>query len=197
MRTFQEGIEEETKKMKRLAAVLVVACFCGSSALGGMISFSPGEVTIDREVDDPVFTLDLTIASSVLDLIDSADMIVGSDDLAITNWVFADFTRFFESSEPNTEFYSSGWKFGFFGPPTSPTDFLLGTLTVDTTGVADGDYTVVIDAARDNERSSGAFGTDTDGMFGTAIVHIIPEPTTLSLLGLAALGLIRRRRKSA
>lgn len=181
--------------MKKVAAVLAVVCMC-SSAFGGTIGFTPGEVTL-RPSDPRVFTLDMGVGTTTVGMMDSADVFVGSDDLAITDFVFADFSRFFFENEANTQFYPSGWKFGYFGLAADSTDFLLGELTVDATGVPNGVYEVVVDAARDGNRSAFTGGGVTDLIeTSVATVTIIPEPATISLLALGALALIRRRKSA-
>ena len=182
--------------MKKVAAVLAVVCMC-SSAFGGTIAFTPMDVTIDPAVDPLTFTLDMSVGGTTVGMMDSVDVFVGSDDLAITDFEWAPFTRFFDSSEANTDYYQSGWKFGYFGTAADSTDFLLGTLTVDATGLAPGAYQVMVDAGRDGNRSGITGGGVTDLVeMSIASVTIIPEPATISLLALGALALIRRRKSA-
>jgi hypothetical protein len=78
--------------------------------------------------------------------------------------------------------------------------FVLGTLTLDLTNLGDGMYEVFIDAGQDQDQSvfyDLAGGTDsitTAG--GVATITIVPEPATMSLIGLGALAALWRRRRS-
>jgi hypothetical protein len=179
--------------MKRFIVALSAAVLFSSSALGGTIDFTPSVVWINP-YDPPVYTLELSIGASSLDEFDSADIIVGSDDLAITGFEFGDYTRFFESTGPDTSVYQSGWKFGYFGPLTPPGGFHLGTLTVDISGAPIGEYYIVVDADRDGGRSTLAGGGVTDPLSGVA-VFMIPEPATLSLLTIGCLTVLFRSGK--
>jgi hypothetical protein len=170
-------------------AAITLAAVCSSSAFGGTIEFTPD--TVKYNAGD-VVTLDLSIGSSLLTTFDSVDIIVGSDDLTITDFEFGAFTRFFESSAPDTSVYPSGWKFGFFGPASFSEEFHLGTLTVVDPRLF-GTYTVLVDAARDGGRSTVAGSGFTDGLTGVATVYAgVPEPATLSLLAIGCLAVALR-----
>ena len=78
---------------------------------------------------------------------------------------------------------------------------VLAYVTIDTTGTAIGEsYPLLLSGV-----AKGAFGepgVDTDfasvpAAITNGQINIVPEPATLSLLGLAALGIIARRRRTA
>lgn len=184
--------------MKNVAVVSVLIGLISSSALGGMVGFDPSDTMIDRNVAPPgVFTVDVSIAATSLATYSSADVVFGSDDgLTIMDftWNTPGVTRFFDSIAADPA-YASAIKIGYFGTESpSPSSQLLGTLTVDATGLADGEYNIVVNAENDGGASKVTSGTDVDLLFGGATVNITPEPMTLSLLGLGALALLRRRR---
>ena len=74
----------------------------------------------------------------------------------------------------------------------------MGTLTVGTEGLDVGEYEVLVDSLRDFDWSVIGLATrtefSTETLSGSALVNVVPEPMTLSLLGLGALALLRRRR---
>lgn len=181
--------------MKRhvIASMLLLAAGSGS-ALAGTISFTPDEVTIDPAVDPTVFTLDLTIGSSSLAAFDAIDLFMGSDDLTITGFKpWCDWGCFFDHSSPDTSVYASGWKYEYFGNLRPAEGFWLGWLTVDAGGLPEGTYSVMVDADRDGFRSTLTGGGVSEPLYGLATVHVVPEPATVTLLGLGAFAVMRRR----
>ena len=68
----------------------------------------------------------------------------------------------------------------------------MGTVTVDTSGLPDGDYHIEVSSAFDGVSAVG-FGTEVEPLSGSAIIHI-PEPMTVLLL--AAAGLLWRSRRT-
>ena len=182
--------------MKKVAVVALFVGFVSSNALGGLVTFDPSGTSIDRTVDAPVFTVDMYAGQTTLDTFDAVDFVVGSNDgLDLTDFVIdPSVTAFFSTiNNPGPGIYGDDIKVGWFGTPNQP-GAILGTLTVDTTGLADGIYDLVINADIDGGQSKFTSGLDVDMVMGEHRVVITPEPATLSLLGLAALGFLRRRR---
>ena len=76
---------------------------------------------------------------------------------------------------------------------------LVGTLTIDTAGLAEGEYSFGVSSAQETNRlgfglSALGLGINTEPLEGAGFLNVVPEPMTLSLLGLGALALLRRRR---
>ena len=66
---------------------------------------------------------------------------------------------------------------------------------MDTTGLPNGEYHVNINGDFD-QQSFAVIGLPSEALFGVGTINIVPEPATMSLLGLASLALIRRRKKA-
>lgn len=154
-------------------------------AYAGTVSFEPQERVVDPAVSTRT-TFEVVISETPLGTFESVDLILGSDDLQITEWEFAFFVicDFGACADP-AGVYPSDLQFGWFGPPVLP-PFHLGTLTVDASGLGRGTYSVIVDAQRDGGRSTLALGTNIDTLFGSATVTVIPEPATLALLAIGA-----------
>lgn len=195
--------------MRTIAVGLVVVAFANAYAWGGTVSFTPDKHEIYPVhlggPDSSIVNFDLAIAT--LDELsggqfDGMDAVVGSNDgLLVTNFVFsaeasaACFSVFCGMDVPGPGKYESDIKFGFFAAAgTQSLVFPLGTITVDTSGLGVGTYQVMIDQDFD-QQSFAALGLPTEGLFGVGTINIVPEPATMTLLGLASLALIRRRRK--
>lgn len=196
--------------MRKVAAVLCVTVFSGSYAFGGMVEFSKGEFDPDNPA--PV-TLEVTVIGDAP--YDFADILFGSNDVPITGFLFSE--EWGRPGEPGGAFSFVAIPvldpLGFFtselfssstnATPVGPT-LNMGMLVVDPTGLGltrdDAGMQLQVVVSNDPlpfNLSQVGTAQGTEQLFGMGIINVVPEPGTLSLLGLAALGLIRRRRKSA
>ncbi len=192
--------------MKKVGALLLMVGFPSASALGGIVTFEPQKMTLC--VQDPGCTaepqsgtIDVFVAPEKLGQFESADIVIGSDDVSFPNWAFSqdfmDWSFFDSSTRQAFGVYQDEWAVGGFGPPIA--SIFVGTITVGNKNKAgevlpDGSYSVLVDSARDGGISSLALGLDSEPLLGLATVNLIPEPAVLTLLGLGAVGLLRRRR---
>jgi hypothetical protein len=172
----------------------------GSTAFGGIVSFSPVSQSV-LPGEDAVY--DITISESTLGGFDTVSLLLGSDDgLAMTveyAQSFVDTTSLPPAAPTPFGVYASDLNFGGnnFGGWQAP--LLIGTLTIDTTGLAEGTYSFGVSAAEETNRigsglSSLALGFESEGVEGSGRLNVVPEPATLAMLALGAAAAAFRRR---
>ncbi len=204
--------------MRKLAIALLVIGLARVSAFGGIITFVPDSPTVDVGAgDSPLVTFDVFLGElgAIGDEFGSFEFVFGSGVISAGDVVGLELVRFVYDSEivgqsffpPSTldnvrsDIYLDDITAGIFinhfrpgGPVlTDLGPVRIGSLTVDTTGLADGKYQVIVDANLD-QQSVAASRQGFDLLFGVGSIHVVPEHATISLLGLASLALIRRRR---
>ncbi len=195
--------------MRKFAVVLLVIGFAQVSAFGGMISFVPEKPTVDVNAgDSPLVKLDVFLEQVGVASFISFDILFGTDNIGLDimsfefDATFAATSVFSSITNDNFGIYPDAIKAGFFSsaPITLGVTGLtrVGSLTVDVTAVAKdyGNYEIIVDGDRDGPRSFVSTGAVNDSLFGVGSINVVPEPATISLLGLASLALIRRRRKA-
>lgn len=192
--------------MRKLAAILAAVGLSATSALGATVTFAPNPAGSDTVLDTALpATVNFDLIIGDIPAINGAnggllsvDVVVGSEGpLTLTgftyNPAFVAGALLPPPAAAPLGIYGVDLYFGGAQiPATRPggPSYTLGTLAVGVpAGTPMGDYTIKVDSLFD--QFSSVNGTDNLGGVGT--VHVVPEPATLGLLALGALGLIRRR----
>jgi hypothetical protein len=185
--------------MKQALLTLVIHVFCITSlSSGAQVLFQPQELSINPGTP-AVF--ELTLQSDTLPGFDAADLLIGSNDFP-TGSNRLSFTynptwaSLFESVTPvsdNLGVYTQDFYAGSSNSIPVIPNCPFGTLTIDTTNLPAGDYTLHIDFLTDGT-SQLTLGDNFDTFIDQQAVLHIPEPTTILLLILG--GLLHRKRIS-
>ena len=195
--------------MKKVLASLAVMGFLAANAFGGTVFFEDmvagdGDSTVHVLAGTPA-VFNVGVADTEASTFQAVTMIMGSRDglpLAFEydpGWVA---TTTSVPSPPSEWFvYAIAGGSDIFGGGnntggwTAP--LLVGTLTVDTTGLADGEYIVQVDPAYEAQLmtplSEVLTPAGSEGISGLGTI-VIPEPAALALLGIGGLAALRRRR---
>lgn len=189
--------------MRKVAAVsLAIVAMAGSNVFAGLATFSPSPQS-NVPIGTPAVTMDvsLTATTNAQSGFDTADIVILSD--APFSWGYSsDFTTKSTGSlgtpfdpglgiKPHELFVGGNTPLaGGYG-----SSIALGTLTFDTSTLPVGTYEVLVNSDIDGGITSithfGA-GEPITGRGEFTIVGV-PEPATIGLLLLGAMGLVRRR----
>jgi hypothetical protein len=137
-----------------------------------------------------------TIATTI-DAFD-VNVVAGAGDT--TGGVFTSGTTSLLGSDPfdvtSTPGQAFSTNFAVGGTLIGTTDILYGVLTLDTTGVAAGNYIISLDSLSANDPINGPVLTN--GVNAAYSISAVPEPTSMALVGLIG-GVVgfRRWRKMA
>ncbi len=184
---------ERGKMMRSWWIGALVTLSAPAVALAGTATFAPDLVEV---VAGQPAQFDVTVSVETLDEFNVADIIIGAN--AVTDLTF-EYSAEWQAAFANVTapvydvgFYTHDVFVGGNNPTAVGTSLMLGTVTIDTTGLTEGDYTVEINSSFDGTTALGR-DDETEDLVGIGTVRIVPEPGSLMLLGLVGTILLRRR----
>lgn len=168
-----------------LAFLLGTLVMSASSQAAIVFTLSPANQTVaaGTPLSFNLFVRSDTVATTI-DALD-VNVVAGAGDG--TEGVFTSGTTTLLGSDPfdvtSTAGQAFSTNFQFGGTLIGTSNFLYGVLTLDTTGVAAGTYTISLDSLAANDPVNA--GVDTVGVNATySIITAVPEPTSMALVGL-------------
>jgi hypothetical protein len=190
--------------MKRAVLALVLSLGVTSSVSGNVIFDGPTDV-----VQGTTALFEVSLAPQTLGDIQAADILLWSMTTPFSFAYSGAWTSAMANVSPVTP--AGIFPFDIFvsgnnpSGPIGSTSIVLGTVSIDTTSLAlNSSHTVGVDFSQDffSQILLGAFGEPAVGSGTFRVVSdavAVSEPTTFALfgVGLAMLGLMMRRRKSA
>ncbi len=185
---------------RRATRLIVLLCLAGA-AEGGTVVFSPPILVVNPSAN-PLATAVVHVSAEEIDVFGAVDLLFLSDDLPLSAFDYGeDFVTATSLRAPPTTTgldvdFAEHYLYvgGLLNAPVS--SILVGTLTVDASGLAPGDYSVSVDPELDGGLSALTLGAESEPLVGSAIVRVVPEPNALVItaIGLGAFAAANRRR---
>jgi len=145
-----------------------------------LIRFDPPRAMVESSPSPNTVSFDVTVATSRFSPISYLDVLFVSESLRFVDWQFCPGCEFDFVTHRPAGLYPNDFYVGFVSlhPNISyPVPFTFGRLTVDTGGLAPGNYSLFV------EDPSFCFtGECPDPPHGSATVRIVPEPSAAAML---------------